>query len=162
LLFVGCFAIYYLYLGRPFYDQMAESDVEVKIGKPAAGMLYDQDGMPLMEYDKDARTWGMLCHLSALLFITGVPLLHILGPVAVWMLKKKDYPFVENQGKEAINFQITMTLGGLIAGVLTWVFIGWFLLAALIVANFVLIVMASISANKGEAYRYPFSLRLIK
>lgn len=141
---------------------MAESDVEVKIGKPATGMLYDQNGTPLMEYDKDARTWGMLCHLSALLFITGVPLLHILAPAAVWWLKKKDYRFVENQGKEAINFQITMTIAGLVAGVLTWIFIGWFLLAALIIVNFVLIIMASIAANKGEAYRYPFSLRLLK
>jgi len=141
---------------------MAENDVEVKIGKASTGTLYDQDGSPLMEYNKDAKTWGMFCHLSALLGLTGIPLLHILGPLAVWMLKKKDFTFVDDQGKEALNFQITMTLLGVVAGVLTWIFIGWVLLAALVVANFVLVILAAVSANKGVAYRYPFTLRLIK
>ncbi len=127
-----------------------------------SGTLLDQKGVPIAEQDRDARTWGMLCHLSALVGLTGIPLLHILGPLIVWQIKKNDYPFVDDQGKEALNFQLTMTIYGLIAGILIMVFIGLILLGVLIVVNVILVAIAASTAYRGEPYRYPFTIRFIK
>jgi uncharacterized Tic20 family protein len=108
------------------------------------------------------NTWGMLCHLTALVMYVGVPLGNILGPLIVWLIKKDEFPFVDMQGKESLNFQISMTIYGLIAGALTTVLIGWVFLAVLFIVNIFFIIRASLVANRGIPYRYPFTIRLIK
>lgn len=110
----------------------------------------------------DQRNWAVLCHLSALLGCVAWGIGIILGPVIVWLLKKDSMPFVDDQGKEAINFQITVFLAGLVCTALIWVLIGIPLLVALSIADLVLIIIAAIKASEGVAYRYPFSLRLIR
>ena len=60
--------------------------------------------------DKTERTLGMLCHLLALCMFTCIPFANIFGPLVLWLIKKDDYPFVDDQGKESVNFQITMSL----------------------------------------------------
>ncbi len=139
---------------------MADNEVEVKI-EPKSTLL-DKTGAPLIEYDKNVRTLGMVCHLSALVGLLGLPLLNIIAPLAVWLWKKDQYAFVDDQGKESLNFQISMTLYGIVAGILTLILIGWVLLALLWVASLILVVIAASKANQGEAYRYPFNLRLIR
>lgn len=139
---------------------MADNEVEVKI-EPKSTLL-DQSGKPLAEYDKDARNLGMACHLSALIGLLGIPFLNIIGPLAVWLWRREKYAFVDDQGRESLNFQISMTLYGIVAGILTLIFIGWVLLGILWIANFALVIIAASKANKGEAYRYPFNLRLIR
>lgn len=139
---------------------MADNEVDVKI-EPKSTLL-DKTGAPLVEYDKDARTLGMVCHLSALVGLLGMPLLNMIGPLAVWLWRKDLYAFVDDQGKEALNFQISVTLYSIVAGILTLILIGWVLLGLIWVANLILILIAASSANRGEAYRYPFNLRLIK
>jgi len=106
-------------------------------------------------------SWGMLCHLTALLAYIGIPLGNIIGPLVVWLVKREQYGFVDIQGKESINFQISMSIYGLIAALLTYILIGWVLLAVLVVTNIVLVITASARASKGESYRYPFAMRLI-
>ncbi|MEW6113824.1 MAG: DUF4870 domain-containing protein, partial [Thermodesulfobacteriota bacterium] len=59
---------------------------------------------------KQATNWGMLCHLSALLGLVLISFGHILGPLVVWLFKKNDDPFIDEQGKESLNFQISMTI----------------------------------------------------
>ena len=108
------------------------------------------------------NTWGMLCHLAALVMLLGVPLGNILGPLIVWLIKKDQYSFVDSQGRESLNFQISMTIYGVIAGFLTIILIGWALLAILVVVNIILVIIASIRANSGRPYRYPITIRFIK
>lgn len=111
--------------------------------------------------DKDARNWGMFCHLSAFLgFI--VPLGNILGPLVIWLIKKNEYPFVDDQGKEALNFQITIFIAAVISMLLMFIFIGFLLIFAVAIYAIVMIIVAAIKANEGVAYRYPYALRLIK
>jgi hypothetical protein len=108
-----------------------------------------------------ARTWEMLCHLTALAgFI--IPFGNIIGPLIIWQIKKNEFPSVDAHGKEALNFQISMMIYALVSFVLVFVVIGFFLLFAVAIANLVLVIIASIKANKGEAYRYPLTIRLIK
>jgi uncharacterized Tic20 family protein len=79
----------------------------------------------------------------------------------VWILKKDDSEYIASQAKEALNFQITMVLAYMVAGVLMWVLIGFILFPIIWLLNIVLCIIAAISTSKGETYRYPFALRLI-
>jgi uncharacterized protein len=112
--------------------------------------------------EKQARVWGMLCHLTALLGLMGIPFGHILGPLMVWIFKRKEYPFVNEQGKEALNFQLSMTLYALGAALLIFFKIGMALILILATINLVLVIIAGLKANSGEIFRYPFAIRFIK
>jgi len=116
--------------------------------------MMDQD-------EKQVRMWGMLCHLTALIGFIGIPFGHLLGPMVVWLVKKNDDPFIDEQGKESLNFQISMTIYGIIAAFLVLILIGIPLLIALAVADVILVVIASVKTSNGEPYRYPLTIRLI-
>lgn len=124
-------------------------------------------------YSAEERQWAMFAHLSALLggLLTAGwagSLGCFIGPLVIWMVKKDTMRFVDDQGKEALNFNITVgivflalaalsvvTLGiGLIIAIPAWIIIG--------LAWLVLTIIAAMKANEGVAYRYPFALRLIK
>ena len=108
----------------------------------------------------DERTWSVAVHLSALsaLFI---PFGHLLGPLVVWLIKRGDMPMVDRHGKEALNFQITVTLASFLCGLLAFIGIGLVLLFVLLVADAVLVIMAAVKTSRGEAFSYPFIWRLI-
>ncbi len=111
--------------------------------------------------DKDERTWGMLCHLVAFSgFI--VPFGTIIGPLVIWLIKKDEMPFVDDQGKESLNFQLTMLIAFVVAGLLCIVLIGFLLLPILVVYVIVVLIIASIKSNDGVKYRYPYTIRFIK
>lgn len=111
------------------------------------------------ESDREVQQWGMFAHLSALVGFV-IPFGNIIGPVVVWQLKK-DMPFVADQGKEALNFQITVTIAAAVCFLLMFVFIGMLLLPVVGIAALVLTIIAGVKANGGERYRYPFALRLV-
>jgi len=111
----------------------------------------------------EARTWSVACHLSALLmYLSGVG--HILGPLVVWLLKRHEYPAVEHHGKEALNFQLSVTLYaiGLIPVVILTC--GWAvaLYPVLLIGQLIFMVIAAIKASAGETYNYPLSIRFIQ
>lgn len=113
------------------------------------------------DVSKDARNWGMICHLVALSgFI--IPFGNVLGPLIVWAIKKDDDRFIDDQGKEAINFQLTMTLAFFVSFFLIFILIGFFLLAALCIFVLVITVVAAMKANEGVYYRYPLTIRFFK
>jgi uncharacterized Tic20 family protein len=103
----------------------------------------------------------MLCHLSALAgFI--IPLGNVIGPLVIWMIKKDVYPLVDDQGKEALNFQISMTIYYIISCILILILIGIPLLIGLALFSLVVTIIAMVKASDGVAYRYPLSIRFIK
>ncbi len=104
----------------------------------------------------------MLCHASALIGFFVPWAGHILGPLILWLAKRGDSPEIDAHGKESLNFQISMLIYSLIAGVLCLVLIGFVLLGILHILNLVLVIIASIQASEGKLYRYPISIRLIK
>ncbi|MBB1347721.1 MULTISPECIES: DUF4870 domain-containing protein [unclassified Pseudoalteromonas] len=111
--------------------------------------------------NKDDRTWAMLCHLSALAGFV-VPFGSIIGPLIVWLIKRDEMPIVDVHGKKALNFQITMAIAYVVCFVLMFVAIGLILLPIVAIFGFVMVVIASIKANEGKEFNYPFSLNLIK
>ena len=110
----------------------------------------------------NVRTWTVLCHASALVGFFVPWAGHILGPLIVWLAKRGDSPEIDEHGKESLNFQISMLIYNLIAGVLCLVLIGFVILGILHILNLVLVVVASIQASEGKLYRYPITIRLIK
>ena len=114
-----------------------------------------------MEENPDARKWASLCHIVALSGLIGNGVGFVLGPLVVWLIKKDEYTFVEEQGKEAINFQITMILALIISLILTMVVIGLFLMIAVGIVMVAFPIIAAVKASNGEAYRYPFTIRFI-
>ena len=108
--------------------------------------------------DKDARTMAMLAHL-----LGAFPCLTLIGPLIIWLLKKDQSPFVDSQGKEAVNFGITMLIAQVVTitvGSLTCFLI--FLPAIVSLVQIILGIMAAVQANNGVDYRYPFNIRLVK
>ncbi len=112
--------------------------------------------------ERESRLYGMLCHLLALAGFIGIPFGNILGPLVIWLIKKDMYPFVDDQGKESINFQISLTIYALVAGALTIIVIGIPLLVAVGIFGLVEIILAAIRANEGAPYRYPLSMKFLK
>ena len=115
-----------------------------------------------VENNKDARLWGMFCHLSALLSFIGIPFGHLLGPLVIWLIKKNDFPFVDQQGKASLNFQLSLTLYALGAAVLIVLLIGIPLLIIIAIADIIFVILAAIKANNGESYQYPCTINFIK
>ena len=114
----------------------------------------------------------MFAHLSALVGGLLTSMLGgwgtFIGPLVIWLIKKETMPFVDDQAKEALNFNITMAIFSLAMLLLTLVTFGLDaiitvpLLIIVGIAWLVLTVIAAIRSNEGQAYRYPFALRLIK
>ena len=123
--------------------------------------------------DAQERQWAMFAHLSALVgaIVTGGWAFSIgcfLGPLIIWLVKKDTMPFVADQAKEALNFNITLAIIFAILFVLTVATLGVGILftgplyVIFGIAWLVFTIIAAIKANEGVAYRYPFTLRLVK
>jgi uncharacterized Tic20 family protein len=122
----------------------------------------DPQPPPTLSSSSNVRTWCVLCHASALLGLIFHFLGHILGPLAVWLIKRSDSPDIDAHGKESLNFQISMLIYDAIALILCIFLIGIPILIALWVLNTVLVIIASVKASEGKFYQYPFTIRLIK
>jgi uncharacterized Tic20 family protein len=110
---------------------------------------------------KEVRQWAMFCHLSALLGIW-IPFGTLIGPLILWQMKREMDPFIDAQGKEALNFQITVAIATGISILLMVVVVGFFLIGLVAIGAVVLTIIAGVKANEGFPYRYPFTWRLIK
>jgi uncharacterized Tic20 family protein len=111
---------------------------------------------------QDERTWGMIAHLSGFavfLFPLGG---NILAPLIIWLTRRDTSAHVEMEAREALNFNISVTLGWIVCGSLVFALIGIPLGAALFLYWLVMTIVAGVKASEGVGYRYPFSLRLVK
>lgn len=111
---------------------------------------------------KQERTWAVFCHLSALTAFVGIPFGNILGPLVIWLIKKNEMPLVNEEGKSALNFQISMTIYTIIVFILCFVAVGFLLIFPVILANVILIIIASIKTSNGERFHYPCAIHFIK
>src|SRR5450756_176613 len=112
-------------------------------------------GPPAPMSDSEQRLWATLAPIGPII-------LGFVAPLVIWLLYRERGQYVEDQSKEALNFQITVTIAAAVSGLLIFAIIGLVLLPIVLIVALVLMIMAAIAANKGQAYRYPFSLRLVK
>ena len=126
-----------------------------------------QNPNPISPNEAQARTWNMLCHLSALAIC--IPFGNIIGPLLVWQIKKNEIPSVNVHGKAALNFQITVSIvviiGWIAATILAFIGIGFLLYPVVMLIallGLVFAIIAGIKANNGEDYKYPYSIEFVK
>lgn len=123
---------------------------------PDAGFGSDLDPIPA-----SARNWAMLCHVAGLggyfIPIAG----SIILPLVIWLLKKDEYPFIDDQGRESLNFQITLLLYWVVAGILVLLLIGILFLLLIPLYQILMIAIAAVKSRAGDRYRYPFIIRFL-
>lgn len=104
---------------------------------------------------------GMFCHLASLAGYV-VPFGNIFGPLVLWLMKRETMPFVNGEGRESVNFQISMTIYMLVAAILCFFCIGVPILIGLMIFDIVVVVLACVESSKGSAYKYPLCIRFIE
>lgn len=106
------------------------------------------------EIKADDKNLAVLTHLLSL-FLGFIP------GLIFWLVYKESNEYVSGQGKEALNFQITLILGYIIAWLTSWILIGTLLFPILIILNLVFCIMGAVASSKGEYFKYPLSIRLL-
>ena len=114
---------------------------------------YGAAGAPLS--DADQRLWATLAHIGGVIF-------SVIAPLIVWLVHKGRGAFVEEQAKEALNFQILVLIAYFAGGILSVIGIGVLIIIAAWIAALVFGIMAAVATNRGEAYRYPLNWRIVK
>jgi len=112
--------------------------------------------------DANEKQWGMFTHLAALVGLIGIPFGNVVGPLIIYMIKKDEFEFVAEQGKNVLNFQISWSIIFIISAILIIAVVGIFLLIGFGIAWLVFVIMGTIAANKGESYKYPLTYQFIK
>jgi uncharacterized Tic20 family protein len=102
---------------------------------------------------QDEKTFGMLAHLLGII--------SFIGPLVIWLIKKDQSQFVNENGKIALNFQLTMLIAFLIGGILQFVLIGFVINGILTVINVILCVVNAMRAFNGTVPRYPYSIPFV-
>lgn len=105
--------------------------------------------------DNDARTYATIAHAGNIIFPAVAPLI-------MWLIGKDKSSFVDQEGKEALNFGILAIIVYVVSSILMFVLIGFLTWAAMAIVALIFGIQGAMKANKGENYRYPVSLRLIK
>ncbi len=119
-----------------------------------------QDGNPAPA-NKDDNTLGLVCHLLSLVGFA-IPLGNVLGPLILWLVKRGDSPYLDEVGKEVVNFNISWAIYAAVAALSIFVLVGFLLLPLVALAWLILVVMGAINASNGKFHRYPLTIRLIK
>lgn len=153
----------------PPENDQASSPESDPVTEPQGGQPFFKAPIPEgIETDSDSKLYGMLCHMLALTGLMANGIGFILGPLIIWLLKREQSAFVDDQGKEAVNFQITVFIAMLalfLIGLATCG-VGFIvtvpIMIVLGIVDIVLVILAGLEANKGVRYRYPFCWRLFK
>lgn len=135
--------------------ESGESAVSDEVGTVAPDSAPEPE-LPVLT--SESRNWATFAHLSAFVMFLGIP--SLIGPLVVWLAKKDD-PYVEAQAKEALNFNISMLIYAVAAGISIILLIGLIALPAVFITWFVLVIIAAVRSADGEQYRYPFTIRLV-
>ncbi len=109
--------------------------------------------------DPNEKQWGMFVHLAAFAALIGIPLGNVVGPLIVYLIKKDEYEFVNEQGKEVLNFQITWSLILIVSALFIIVGIGFLILVGFGIAWLILVIMGTVAASNGQYYKYPLTFK---
>ena len=111
--------------------------------------------------DEEIRTTAVVAHLSTFAGLV-VPFGSVIGPMAVWLTRRDRDPFIDQAGREALNFGISIAIYGSVLVVAALMLVGIPLLMVGVVAWVVLASLAAVKASQGQAYRYPLTMRFVR
>ena len=110
---------------------------------------------------REERNWATICHLAGFAFFILPPIGHVVAPLILWLLKRHDSSFIDEHGKEAVNFQIGVSLYGVLCFILIFFLIGLPIALLLFLFWAICMIYAAIQANDGMSFRYPLIIRLL-
>ncbi len=114
---------------------------------------------------RDAKMWATLCHLAGFLSFVGIPFAGVIGPLAIWLVKREEHPLIDENGREALNFQLSLVVYSIIGFLLCVTVIGMVigipLLLALFVIEIILLAVGAYKTSQGEEWRYPLTIRML-
>jgi len=128
------------------------------------GPSVDKSRSHVIDFDStpDEHLWSTFLHLSGLTTLISGPILPIAIPLIMWLIKRGDSPFVDDHGKEVINFQISLILWYFISGIMVFACgIGIFMAIMFCIISIIMPIIGAIRANRGEYYRYPMTFRFL-
>jgi uncharacterized Tic20 family protein len=132
-------------------------------GPPSLSTQSVQTGAPCVQGTE--KNWAVAAHLASVAGWIGVPVGNILAPLVVWLVKKDESEFVRSQAIESLNFQISMTIYAIVAGLVAITIIGLVIaipaLVAIIIGDVVLTIIGALQVSEGKPYRYPLTIRLL-
>ena len=106
----------------------------------------------------ESRNWAVVGHLSAFIQFIGIPA--FIGPLVVWLIRKDD-PYAADQAKEALNFNLSILIYLILSFLAIILIVGLILIPLVLLAWFVLTIVAAVNASNGATYRYPLTIRFI-
>ena len=109
----------------------------------------------------DDKQWSMICHLGALAGFL-IPFGSVIVPAVIWSMKREGSDLIDQHGKESLNFQLSMLIYYFVAAILCIILIGFPLLFALFLIQVISIIQAAVTADKGEFFHYPITIRFIQ
>lgn len=122
--------------------------------------VFEEPGTSVPE--KSERNWAMACHLAALCgYLLPVTFAQFIAPLVIWLIKRDEGAFIDDQGKEVLNFQLSLLLYFVICVFLTVVVIGAFLIPLLLIFGFICPIIGAVKASEGKYFRYPMCIRFI-
>jgi uncharacterized Tic20 family protein len=116
---------------------------------------------PTGEVSKQAKDMGLLIHAASFAGYV-FPLGSVLGPLIVWLMKRDEFEFANQCGKNCLNFKLSLMIYALISAILILVGVGVLLLAGLALLDIICTIMAIVKASDGIAYQYPLSIKFLK
>jgi uncharacterized protein len=111
--------------------------------------------------DQEIRNTAAVAHLSTFAGLI-VPFGSVIGPLAVWLTRRHQAPFIDQAGREALNFGISIAIYGSVLLVAALMLVGIPLLVVGVIAWVVLASLAAVKASQGQTYRYPLTMRLVR
>ena len=108
------------------------------------------------------RNYAMWMHIAGLSSYIGIPFGHVLVPLILWSLKYKESPFIDQQGREVLNFQLTISFYFIFSYILVFLLIGFLFMAVVFLLHIIATIMAAVKTRNGENFRYPVTFRVIR
>ncbi|MBM7644575.1 putative Tic20 family protein [Scopulibacillus daqui] len=111
---------------------------------------------------RNETTAAIFTHISSFSIFIGIPFGNLIGPLVLWLIFRKQSELADENGKEAVNFQISIMIYFIISAILCLILIGFLLLLAVCIVWFIFVIIATVQASEGKVYRYPLTIRFIK
>jgi uncharacterized Tic20 family protein len=115
-----------------------------------------------MTVSDSERTYATWMHLAGLSSYIGIPFGHVLIPLILWSIKFRESPYLDRQGREILNFQLTVTFYLIFSYILVFIFIGFLFIALVIGLHIIATIYAAVKTFNGEEFRYPVTFRVIR
>ena len=104
---------------------------------------------------QDEKNLGLIMHVLSLVGLS------LIGPLIVWLIKKDESAFINIQGRELLNFQLSILIYALICVPLCFILIGIPMLFVIGIASLILTIIGLVKATEGKIYRFPLTIRML-